>query len=152
MLRGHKFTAQQKSRLSVAHLGQKAWNKGTGGCKKGHSLELYVAMPSGVKVCLGCKRENGSKYRQANRSTINLRNRVKRYNISVEEYEQLLCSQNQRCAICGNELSKHNVRVDHSHKTGRLRGLLCVSCNTGIGLLKDSPDILRAASAYLRSG
>ena len=40
--------------------------------------------------------------------------------------------------------------IDHNHKTGKVRGLLCGSCNTGIGLLKDSPDVLDAAIEYLQ--
>lgn len=51
------------------------------------------------------------------------------------------------CAICG----KHAVQlvVDHDHHTGLIRGLLCVTCNTGLGKLGDSPDMLRRALAYL---
>jgi len=105
---------------------------------------------SGICVCLECKRENGARYRAKNQGTINLKNRTGRYNISIDDYQELLDSQNGRCAICGEAINQKTCRIDHSHVTGKVRGLLCVSCNTGIGLLKDSPDVLASAAEYLR--
>lgn len=148
--KGHKLTNAQRERLSESHKGQVAWNKGTGGCKKGHDPELYVRLPSGVYVCLGCKRENGAKYRQANRKTINLHNRTGRYQITIEEYRRLFDEQGGKCIICQCVITEQTCRIDHDHTTGNVRGLLCISCNTGIGLLKDSPDVLISAAEYLR--
>lgn len=148
--KGRKRTDEQRARLSESHKGQVAWNKGTGGCKKGHDPELYVCLPSGVYVCLGCKRDNGTRYRQANRKTVNLRNRTGRYQITINEYHKLLDEQGGKCAICHCEITEQACRIDHDHNTGNVRGLLCVACNTGIGLLKDSSDILLSASKYLR--
>lgn len=146
---GHKFTSEQKERMRIGHLGQKPWNVGTGGCKKGHNPSLYVPLPSGVYYCMGCKHENAAKYRAKNRANINLKNRVRRYKITVEEYDRISESQNGCCAICGTELNGRNVRIDHNHKTGEIRGLLCTSCNSGIGLLKDSSDVMMRAARYL---
>jgi hypothetical protein len=58
----------------------------------------------------------------------------KTYNISLEKYEEMLYQQNNCCEICGNSSSGAKSRyntfaVDHDHKTGKIRGLLCVSCN-----------------------
>lgn len=82
----------------------------------------------------------------------------KQYGISVDRYEAMLASQNGKCAICGNG-EKMRIRgvgtalaVDHCHSTGKIRGLLCVSCNRALGLFKDDPAILRKAIAYLRRG
>jgi hypothetical protein len=50
------------------------------------------------------------------------------------------------CKICGKE---KRLVVDHCHETGQVRGMLCFSCNTGIGQLGDSVDMLKAAIAYL---
>ena len=147
---GYRFTPEQRGRLSVSHLGQKAWNTGTGGCKRGHAPELYKKLPSGVYVCLGCKRENGFKYREANRKRINLQNRVDRYSISVEDFEAFFQKQNGCCAVCSVPIDKARCRIDHDHQSGKVRGLLCTSCNTGIGLLKDSLVILENAARYLR--
>lgn len=67
--------------------------------------------------------------------------------MAATDYEHLLKQQGNRCAIC--KLSANKLHVDHSHNTGKVRGLLCGSCNRGIGLLKDSPEILLAAAQYL---
>ena len=129
--------------------GQTPWNKGTGGCKRGHDPSLYVRMPSGVYVCLGCKRENGAKYRAENKKRILFKNRLGRYGISAEEFETLWDKQNGACAVCGTSFNDNEYRIDHDHDTGKVRGLLCVSCNAGIGLLKDSPKVLLNAVKYL---
>jgi hypothetical protein len=79
----------------------------------------------------------------------------RKFGITLEEYDRRLEEQNFGCAICGQpETStyKGTVRrlaVDHDHETGEIRGLLCGSCNSGIGLLKEDPEILLAAVDYL---
>jgi len=139
-----------REKLRRSHLGQKAWNKGTGGCKRGHDPKLYIALPSGVFICFGCKHENTARYRAANRKRINLKGKVARYHMSIEEYEGLFHSQDGRCCICKCLLEEGHFRIDHNHKSGKVRGLLCNSCNSGIGLLKDSPEILLSALEYLK--
>jgi hypothetical protein len=148
--KGHKLTPEQRERLSKAHLGQRAWNTGTGGCKKGHDPDLYVQMPGGVFVCLGCKRENGQKYRAKNREAIRIKSRVARYKIDVLEFERLYDLQDACCAICRTAIDKKGCHIDHDHATGKVRGILCASCNTGIGLFKDSPSVLIQAAEYLK--
>lgn len=78
--------------------------------------------------------------------------RIKRvYNISSDYYEYLLNQQNHKCAICKKrELdSKGRLSIDHCHNTGQVRGLLCRSCNLGIGNLKDNISLLAEAIKYL---
>ena len=70
--------------------------------------------------------------------------------IDHETFALLLTKQDGRCAICGVR-PKRKLHIDHCHSTGRFRGLLCSSCNTGIGLLRDSPAILRSAINYLEN-
>ncbi len=130
--------------------GQKPWNAGTGGCTRGHDSDLYRKMPNGVYVCLGCKRENAQKYRRKDIKKHNLKNRVKRYGMNIEDYNEMRNKQNGCCAICKSQIVLETSRIDHDHRTGKVRGLLCVSCNTGIGLLKDSPQIMKNAISYLR--
>ncbi|MEN6608596.1 MAG: endonuclease VII domain-containing protein [Bryobacteraceae bacterium] len=78
-----------------------------------------------------------------------------RFGISINEYSKMYMEQNGRCAICGGtDAGTRNgnakaFAVDHDHKTGRVRGLLCEACNTGIGKLKDDPEVLRSAIRYL---
>jgi Recombination endonuclease VII len=71
-----------------------------------------------------------------------------RYGISLEEYERLLASQNGACAIC-EEKFEQTPCVDHCHKTGKVRGLLCLKCNTGLGCYDDDPARMLAATIYL---
>lgn len=74
-----------------------------------------------------------------------------RFGMSVEDYDRILAAQNNGCAICGKSPSENGKRlsIDHNHDTGKVRGLLCQPCNTGIGLLNDSPSQLRLALRYL---
>lgn len=75
------------------------------------------------------------------------------YGLSMSDYEDLLNNQNNSCAVCLSSFSGHSSKhmcVDHNHSTGEVRGLLCHSCNTGIGKFKDSPEILTMAIAYLQ--
>lgn len=76
---------------------------------------------------------------------------AKRYGIKIEDYNKILDNQNGKCAICERHVSDFNrlLAVDHNHKTGKVRGLLCFSCNVAIGNFKDSIDILRKAVKYL---
>jgi hypothetical protein len=77
---------------------------------------------------------------------------MKAFGISEDEYDAILSRQGGVCAICGSDDPKHShgrFVVDHCHKTGSVRGLLCHSCNVGIGCLEDNPETLRKAIAYL---
>jgi hypothetical protein len=81
------------------------------------------------------------------------------YGISLAEYEELLRQQGGVCAICGIEpmlADRVDARwkdsllvVDHCHTTGAVRGLLCSTCNLAIGYLKDDPNRMMAAAAYV---
>jgi hypothetical protein len=78
------------------------------------------------------------------------------YGLSLEQYEALLAYQGGGCAICGasepggsQPLGRTAWPVDHDHVTGRVRGLLCSRCNTGIGFFRDDPEVCRQAAEYL---
>ncbi|MCK9571543.1 endonuclease VII domain-containing protein [Candidatus Pacearchaeota archaeon] len=89
--------------------------------------------------------------------------RLRKYGISPQEYGDILKLQGGGCAICGAEQSKdkckrsksktgtRRLHVDHDHKTGRVRGILCASCNIAIGKFGDDPELLYRASLYLRT-
>lgn len=74
-----------------------------------------------------------------------------RYNLSVDEYREILANQNNKCAICGCDINKKENRphIDHNHLTNKIRGILCGNCNMGIGLLKDDINVIRNAVKYL---
>jgi hypothetical protein len=75
------------------------------------------------------------------------------YKISLEDYNNLLIEQNFSCVICKEHMSKFkkNLSVDHDHKTGKVRGLLCEHCNHGLGKFKDDTNILKEAIKYLEN-
>jgi hypothetical protein len=76
-----------------------------------------------------------------------------KYGISLAEYQRMYAEQNGRCLICGNEKppqGKSGLVVDHCHKDGHVRGLLCTFCNKGIGLMQDSIENLQRAIQYLK--
>lgn len=76
--------------------------------------------------------------------------RVAAYGLTVEQATAMLTEQGYRCAICRVRfVSSKSFHIDHNHETGAVRGVLCTRCNFGLGQLKDSPVVLRAALAYL---
>lgn len=72
------------------------------------------------------------------------------FGISTVEYEHILLKQSGLCAICRRPDDKRRLSVDHCHTTGKVRGLLCLRCNRGIGLFRDDPDRLISAAMYLK--
>jgi hypothetical protein len=72
----------------------------------------------------------------------------------LEDFEQMLCAQSGRCAICARPFGTTRgdaPHIDHDHIGGRVRGLLCPNCNHGIGEFRDDVDLLHAAITYLIS-
>lgn len=75
-----------------------------------------------------------------------------RMGLTRAEYDGLLRAQDGVCAICGWECSSgRRLAVDHDHRTGKVRGLLCTKCNMGIGMFWDETDLLHKAADYLRA-
>lgn len=80
---------------------------------------------------------------------------LSKYGITVEKMRAMAEAQGHKCAICGEKETIHrnglvrHLAVDHDHKTGAIRDLLCQACNTGLGKFKDDPEILAKAIAYL---
>lgn len=73
----------------------------------------------------------------------------RKFNLSVEEYEEQSARQGGVCVICGETNGDRRLAVDHNHATGANRGLLCTKCNAGLGNFKENLGSLRAAIAYL---
>jgi len=114
------------------------------------------------KVLRQCKkyRENNkkimkkrkSKYFKDNFIKIREKNLKRTYGISIKEYSKLFLKQKGNCAICGRnqKCQRYNFSVDHNHKNGKIRGLLCTKCNFLIGHANDDINILSNAVKYLR--
>ena len=75
-----------------------------------------------------------------------------KYGVSVEDYERMYIAQNGCCRICERiNVNGKRLSIDHDHKTGRVRGLLCHPCNVMIGLAKENPHTLYRAVDYLEN-
>lgn len=72
-----------------------------------------------------------------------------KYSITEEIYDKILKKQEGKCAICKCHQHYQRLSVDHSHKTGQVRGLLCMHCNRALGHMFDSPLRLRSAADYI---
>jgi hypothetical protein len=91
------------------------------------------------------RRKNYGVYRQTE-----LRREMKKYGLTLEQYNEMAAA---GCAICGAKqgTTARRLPVDHCHKTGKVRGVLCMFCNTAIGKFKDDPELCEKAASYLRS-
>jgi hypothetical protein len=98
------------------------------------------------------RRESDRKYRKSAKGKLGRRRKLLRdnYGMTLEHYEALKNKQNNLCAVCGNEQPRRPLDVDHCHATNKIRGLLCNSCNVGLGAFKDSFALLEKAAIYLR--
>lgn len=96
----------------------------------------------------------GIEYRKRTKEQARKRHYEYRYGFSTEVYEAAVERQGGKCAICRSARSttKRSLHVDHCHKTGKFRGILCSRCNSGIGNLRDDPKLLARAIAYLTIG
>jgi hypothetical protein len=75
------------------------------------------------------------------------------WKITVEQFDELLALQGGVCAICGTDKPAGNGKIfaiDHDHKTGLVRGLLCYACNVGLGFFKDNVGVMEKAIQYLK--
>jgi hypothetical protein len=93
-------------------------------------------------------RERMRAWNARNPDRVRANNRKHKYGLSPSDYAALLDSQNGACAICGTTPPK-GLHVDHDHVTGRVRGLLCHPCNTGLGFLERPASWLASAARYL---
>lgn len=81
---------------------------------------------------------------------------IKTYGITLQDYADLMSKQDGKCAICrqpalGGHTSTRSLHVDHNHKTGKVRGLLCHKCNPALGQFNESIERVSAALEYLKA-
>ena len=108
-------------------------------------------------TCRECLNKAKKEYRNSNRGNYTYRSSeyIRKYGITYDEYIKMLEKQNYKCKICGNtdpDISgkiKH-FHIDHDHKTGKVRGLLCDKCNRGLGMFNDDITLLQQAITYLK--
>ncbi len=125
-------------------------------CKRGH----IALRPVGSGHCSVCHqeqrirhrktrkfKETSKNYYEANKPDISARQKFNKYKIVKSEFEQLIIKQNNCCAIC--EVTFETPHIDHCHNSGKIRGLLCLNCNNGLGRFKDNVRLLQKAIEYL---
>lgn len=99
------------------------------------------------------RREEDPEGFAAKRQEQGRKQKLAKYGLTPEGYQELLDAQGGACAICGatenTRKGSDNFHVDHDHRTGRVRGLLCHHCNVALGMVDDDPDRLNAMIAYL---
>jgi hypothetical protein len=107
------------------------------------------------KECKNCCRIRKNKWHQSESGKLSSANTKlkRRFGITLEQFNQMYENQNGKCLICNatESMLGHRLAVDHCHTTGKIRGLLCKSCNMGIGNLKENVDNLQNAIKYLES-
>lgn len=99
------------------------------------------------RYCFFCKKEHSKKAT------------VKKYGLNVSQYNEMIKIQNNLCKICNKSETIIDIRnntikdltIDHCHKTGKIRGLLCSKCNKGLGLFYEDPILFEIALNYLKS-
>lgn len=97
---------------------------------------------------------NKLNYKQDGRAKDRARKNLlkRKYNLTQEDYERMCKDQNGQCLICNTDDFKgkgNKLYIDHCHKTGKIRGLLCSSCNVGLGNFKENIEALKNAIKYL---
>ena len=113
-------------------------------CAVKNRKENYIKKVDSEKEKLG-------QYYRANKEKFRAYSLKNVYGLSVQEYESMKLAQGCACKICKTHESnlKRKLFVDHCHETGKVRGLLCQSCNTMLGNAKDNVLVLQAAINYL---
>ena len=96
------------------------------------------------------KRDYASEYQSRTPEYRRNRHLKHRYGITLEDYNSMLQEQNGSCAMCPTTALEEVLCVDHNHDTGAVRALLCKTCNTMLGMAKDSVDRLQAGIDYLK--
>ncbi len=127
-------------------------------CKSYHNSQRYRDISAKERARIWRlnnleKSRSNSKSYQHRHPAEQLNWKLKKYGLSGLDYRILLIKQGIGCAICQNDNFKNGkvyaLDVDHCHTTGKVRGLLCNQCNTGLGKLRHSVKLLQKAIAYL---
>jgi Zn finger protein HypA/HybF involved in hydrogenase expression len=116
--------------------------------------QFYIDRQARSRLSSWCKECIRTRPRDSKRAKLR-----ERYGLELEQYKAMLKEQKHRCAICNKkETQIHHstekvtqLSVDHDHKTGAVRGLLCARCNKGLGHFNDEPALIATALEYLQT-
>ena len=127
----------------------------------GHEVRDHSWIPEGFRWCSSCRQAVahedytrnagtasgfGSRCRACDRAANSAGYFYRKYKLTMRGVAELRAAQGDRCAICGDPEPQH---LDHDHRTGTIRKLLCQRCNHGLGLFRDDPKLLHAAAYYV---
>ena len=138
-------STSQVTTFSDLYVGRKC-----GRCKQICSLDAFGKHA----WCRQCCRAYNKTYKRKSKQTpeqVRRANLRKNFGITPEQYDEMYVAQGGACAICRatTNFTFDNLCVDHDHTNGRVRGLLCLNCNTALGQFKDSTSLLLKAADYL---
>lgn len=107
------------------------------------------------RECKDCCRKRKYKWHQTDAGKLSSANTKlkRRFGIDINKYNEMLKNQDGKCLICGatESIFGHKLAVDHCHETNKIRGLLCKSCNVGLGHFRDNIENLQKAAEYLKN-
>lgn len=123
-------------------------------CDIEKSIDNFYLQKSGYlyPFCKACNTIRATEWKRNNRHKQHLSKIKSKFKLSSDEYNSLVNKQKGLCKICGNKEKNRRLGVDHCHKTLKVRGLLCNTCNLGIGYFKDDILLLKKAIKYLNEG
>ena len=113
-------------------------------CRARAQREAWAANPTDARAKDSARHRA---WRAANRPKVRAQDLRRLYGLDLVSFEALLAAQGRRCAICRAEEPRC---VDHCHRSGTVRGILCRPCNSALGQFRDDPELVLAAIAYLR--
>jgi len=127
-------------------------------CKEEKCLTKFSKKKSnrdGLSIyCKPCRRERERIYNKNNPDKKRNKHLKYKYGITLEEYNSILDKQGGACKLCSLTDHTHGrgnvLYVDHCHTTGKVRGILCHNCNSGLGHFKDNIELLKKAIDYLK--
>lgn len=145
--KGKKHTQESKEKMSK-------YQKESGGKNPHRFKDGHVAYNKTGETKHEIQKRADKKWRLAHPERVkefNRKQNLRKYGLTISDFDAMLEKQNGKCAVCGRPPeNKHNVLfVDHDHKTGKIRALLCYRCNCALGMVQDNPDILGRLVEYL---
>lgn len=140
--------------MTISEEGEKAPGKRCARCEIVKSVESFYrngrTSDGRQSWCKDCQKSKRSSLDKWNRGYSAWKAQLRKsFDMTPEDYFEMLESQNGVCWICEKEDGDRRLAVDHDHETGEIRGLLCRNCNVGLGHFKDSASLLARAILYL---
>lgn len=122
-------------------------------CAKGHPREVHGTYMEDQRIprCKLCNKIKARKSFIENYKHIQDRRLQRLYGLTQLEWDQMLIHQSGRCAICSVEFKGNGPHTDHSHKTGKVRELLCARCNSLTGQEETNPGLFKKILTYIES-